>query len=102
VLSGRRGSVAHHATGGSESPRKHESALFARRIAVALVRAHRAGQFDQLVIMAGLPFLGSLRAALPKSLAKSVVAEVAKDLVHQPEAAVRAHLPDHLRPQTTT
>jgi protein required for attachment to host cells len=97
--SGRRGSVAHHATGGSQSPRKHESALFARRIAVALVRAHRAGQFDQLVIMAGSPFLGLLRAALPGSLGQSVVAEVAKDLVHQPETAVRAHLPEDLKPR---
>jgi len=98
--SARRGSIGHHAAGGHQSPRKHESALFARRISVALARSHQAGQFDQLVIMAGPPFLGMLRAALPESLEILVVAEIAKDLVHQSETVVREHLPDGLRLQT--
>ena len=46
-----------------------------------------------LADMAEPSFLGVLRKALPSSLSSAVIAEVAKDLAHQPESAVRAHLP---------
>jgi protein required for attachment to host cells len=43
--------------------------------------------------MAGPAFLGLLRDALPKTLERVVAAQVNKDLVHQSEAAITAHLP---------
>jgi len=89
----RRGTVGHHATGGENTPRKHAAVLFARRIAAELERARRDKKFDRLIVMAGPPFLGVLRAALPAALRKVTVAEVGKDLVHQTESVVRAHLP---------
>jgi len=90
---GRRGATAHHGTDGERRPRKHEAALFAHRIVEALERAHRAGEFEGLVLMAPPSFLGLLRKAMPEPLRKKVLAEVAKDLMHQPQDAVRAHLP---------
>ncbi len=91
AATGRRGAVAHHGTGGERRPRKHEAELFARQIAEQLDAA-TPGEFDRLVLMAGPAFLGLLRAALSKPLRASVVAEVPKDLVHQGEEALRAHL----------
>jgi protein required for attachment to host cells len=89
--SSRRGAVAHHGTGDERRPRKHEAQQFARQIAEQLDAA-RPGGFDRLVLMAGPSFLGLLRAALSKPLRDSLVAEVPKDLVHQGEDALRAHL----------
>jgi protein required for attachment to host cells len=89
----RRGAVAHHGTGGERSPRKHEARLFASQIAGELEAAARDGQFDRLVVIAGPAFLGLLRAALPAGLKTTVVAEVPKDLIHEPESAIRSHLP---------
>jgi len=89
----RRGTVARHATGGERSPRKRDAQLFAKRITRELSAAYRADRFDGLVLVAGPAFLGLLRAALTKALKSAVVAEVAKDLVHQPKTALQSHLP---------
>lgn len=91
--SGRRGAVAHHATGGERTPRKHEAELFARRVAAALEAAAKEGRIDRIVLMAAPSFLGVLRGVLPRSVQKAVVAEVHKDLVHQPDSIVQEHLP---------
>ena len=91
--SGRRGAVAHHATGGERLPRKQVATVFARRIATELVAAKRNRQFDRLVLIVAPSFLGILRKALPKSLQSDVAAEVAKDLQHQTVDEVRAHIP---------
>lgn len=90
---GRRGATAHHGVGDEHKPRKHEAALFARRIAEALTLARRTGGFDRLVIMAPPGFLGTLRSALPAALRSAVAAEIAKDLVHESPSAVRTYLP---------
>ena len=90
---GRRGAVPHHAVGGESGPHKHEAELFARRIVQQLERAQQEKGFDRIVLMAGPAFLGLLRQALPKSLRSMVVAEVHKDLVHEADEAVQAHLP---------
>jgi protein required for attachment to host cells len=88
----RRGAVAHHSTGGESSPRKHETQLFARRIAQELETAHRENRFERVVLIAGPAFLGVLRAELPKSVSTAVAAEVPKDFVHESEEAMHAHL----------
>jgi protein required for attachment to host cells len=90
---GRRGAVAHHGTGGERKPRDQEAQRFARQIVRTLDQAHRQDQFDRLVLMSGPPFLGTLRAALRKSARSTLIGEVAKDLVHQTEREVRAHVP---------
>lgn len=88
----RRGGVAHHATGGERTPKKHEAELFARRIVDELDRAHQQGRFERLVLMAAPAFLGELRELIPKSLRASVVLQIPKDLVHQDEAAISTQL----------
>jgi len=89
----RRGSVSHHATGGERTPRKHAAAVFADRIADGLKSDRDQHRFEHLVLIAAPAFLGLLRAALPKAVGATIVAEIPKDLIHQPESAVRAHLP---------
>lgn len=91
--SGRRGAVAHHATGGERQPRKQVATVFARRITTELVAAKRNRQFDRLVLIAAPSFLGVLRKALPKLLQVDVAAEIAKDLQDPGEDEVRAHIP---------
>jgi protein required for attachment to host cells len=91
--SGRRGARSHHSTGSERSPRRHEAELFARQIAEQLERAKSSGEFEQFVLIAGPRFLGALRAALSPVAKSALLATVAKDLVHQPEQAVRDHLP---------
>jgi len=93
LAGGRRGATAHHGTGGERSPRKHEAALFAGRIAEQLEQARRGGEFDRLVVMAAPAFLG-LRKALPDSVRMHVVAEVGKDLVGEPPAVLPTHVPE--------
>jgi protein required for attachment to host cells len=93
LIAGRRGATAHHATGGEHSPRKHEADSFARRIAAELELARQRGDFEGLIVMSGPAFLGLLRKALAESTRAAVIAEVAKDLVHQGTDAILRHLP---------
>lgn len=88
--------AARHSVGGENTPRRHEAEIFARKIADVLEVARREDHFDALVLMAGPSFLGVLREALPPSLHKLMRAEVNKDLVHQDEQAVRAHVPQEV------
>jgi len=93
---GRRGATAHHGTGGERRPRKHEAEVFARQVAGQLEHAQRNAEFDRLVVMAAPPFLGVLRKVLPDSVRLHVAAEVSKDLVNEPPASVRAHMPPEI------
>jgi protein required for attachment to host cells len=89
----RRGSVAHHSTGGEETPRHHEAVAFASRIVHSLETARNAHEFDRLVVIAGPRFIGMLRSAMSKPLSDLIVFEVVKDLMHETEDAIRSHLP---------
>jgi protein required for attachment to host cells len=90
---GRRGAVAHHGTGGERRPRKHEALLFARQIATELERAYRQERFGRMILVAGPPFLGVLRAALPSTLHSAVATEIPRNLVHLTPQELQAHLP---------
>jgi protein required for attachment to host cells len=93
---GRRGAVARHGTGGERRPRRHEAALFARRVAEWLEQARAHDEFDRLVVMAAPRFLGLLRRAMPQSLRSHVAVEVRKDLVHGTPDAVRGYIPQEV------
>ena len=93
VFGASRGAVGHHDTGGERSARRYAAVAFARRIAIQLERAQREGRFDRIVLMANPRFLGMLRRVLPPRLVRCVVAEVPKDLVHQSDQVVSAHVP---------
>jgi len=98
----RRGGVGHHGTGGERHAHKHEAVLFAHRIAADLEKGRTGKHFDAVVLVAEPGFLGLLRSALPKEVSSLVRTTVAKDLVHQGEDALRAHLPaEAYRPMRT-
>lgn len=93
AANGRRGAVAHHATGGERNPRKVEAQRFARRVAHALDEEQRQRRYDRLIIMAPPAFLGLLREAMPAAVHALLSAEVGKDLVHESPDALNAYLP---------
>jgi len=93
ALNGRRGAVAHHATGGERNPRKIEARRFAQRVARALEEELQLDRFDRLIVMAPPTFLGLLREAMPASVHALLTAEIGKDLVHESPEALNAYLP---------
>ena len=84
---------ARHAVGGENDSRHVEAVRFARRIARRLDAARRNGEFEELIVVAGPPFLGLVREGLSRPTRARVVHEVRKDLVHMPVAALRKHQP---------
>jgi protein required for attachment to host cells len=82
-----------HAIARENDPRRQEAVKFARRISRRLDEARRKGEFEELIVVAGPPFLGTMRAQLSKPTRARVVHEVPKDLVHSPLESLRDHLP---------
>jgi protein required for attachment to host cells len=89
---GRRGAMAHHATGGERTPRRQLATVFARRIAAAIRAAAKGAPFDRLILVAEPRFLGTLRRALPAALRAKATVQIAKDLMHLPAAELRARV----------
>jgi protein required for attachment to host cells len=89
---GHRG-ASSHGTESERRPREHEARLFAQQIAAAIEHAHRDGQIERLILVAGPRFLGVLRDALSPAVRGLVTEEIHKDLVHEPASAVLSHLP---------
>lgn len=87
---------ARHSLDQGQKIRSEERHRFAREIVARLEEARQRGEFGRLVVMAGPAFLGVLRECFGKPLAESIAGEVAKDLVDQDAAAVKAHLPEGL------
>jgi protein required for attachment to host cells len=84
---------ARHAIERENDPRQQEAVRFARRISCRLDDALRKGEFDELIVVAGPPFLGLMRSELSRPARERVVHEIRKDLVHGPVEALRRHLP---------
>jgi protein required for attachment to host cells len=85
---------ARHAIERENDPRYQEAVRFARRISCRLDDALNRGEFEELVVAAGPPFLGLMRAEMSQQVKKRVVHEIRKDLVHGPVEALRRHLPE--------
>ena len=85
---------ARHAIERENDPRWQEAVRFARRISCRLDDALNRGEFEELVVAAGPPFLGLMRAEMSQQVKKRVVHEIRKDLVHGPVEALRRHLPE--------
>lgn len=84
---------ARHALERENDPRHQEAVRFARRISCRLDDALKRGEFGQLVVAAGPPFLGLMRQELSQQVKKRVVLEIGKDLVHGAVEDLRRHLP---------
>jgi protein required for attachment to host cells len=92
---------ARHAVGNENDPRHREALRFAKRIARRLDEARRKDEFEELIVVAGPPFLGLVREKLSRPTRARVVHEIRKDLVHSPVEILREHLPSsaaELRP----
>lgn len=92
---------ARHAIARENDPRHQEAVRFARRISCRLDDALRRDEFDELVMVAGPPFLGLIRKELSEQACRRVVHTINKDLVHGPVELLRKHLPEsaaELRP----
>lgn len=62
--------------------REKEVQRFAKAIGERLERARLDKAYERLVVVAPPQFLGTLREALPRTVAEMVQSEVAKDYVH--------------------
>jgi protein required for attachment to host cells len=82
-----------HAIERENDPRQREAVLFAKRISQRLDAARRKGEYDELIVVAGPPFLGLMRKELSRPTRERVVHEIRKDLVHSPVESLRSHLP---------
>ena len=84
---------ARHALERENDPRHRAAVKFARDIAARLDREQRNRDYEQLIVVAGAPFRGLVRAELSAETQARVVHEVPKDLVHSPLEVLREHLP---------
>lgn len=82
-----------HAIERENGPRQQEAVRFARRILRRLDAARRKGEYDELIVVAGPPFLGVMRREMSRPTRERVVHEIRKDLVHSPVESLRRHLP---------
>ena len=83
---------ARHAIASENDPRHVEATRFAQRIARRIDDARRRHEFEELVIVAGPPFLGLMRQALSRPTRAAVTRELRKDLVHSPVIELREQL----------
>ena len=81
-----------HGYGVRDTAVRHGAEDFARRVVGVLEGARQAGAFQHLSLVAAPEFLGMLRKAMSQALERCVIESVSKDLTHQTEAEVRAHL----------
>ena len=79
----RRGASTRHGVDGERSTHQHVVEKFARRLADELRRAHAAGKFDRLVVVAAPAFLGRLRRVLPADVRACIASTVDKDVIGQ-------------------
>ena len=82
-----------HAIARENDPRSREAIRFAKRISRRLDEARRKGEYDELIVVAGPPFLGLMRKEMSRPTRERVVHEIRKDLVHSPVESLRRHLP---------
>lgn len=82
-----------HAIEREDDPRQREAVRFAKRISRRLDEARRKGEYDELIVVAGPPFLGLMRKEMSRPTRERVVHEIRKDLVHSPVESLRRHLP---------
>jgi protein required for attachment to host cells len=87
---------SHHAMEARTDIKQEQAIEFSREIDHYLQAGLNTHQFGKLIIVAAPAFLGQLRAHLDSQVAKSVVYELDKNLLHVDAAELRAHLPGHL------
>ena len=73
-------------------PKHHEAMVFAKQIAARLESGRIAGDFQELVLVAGPEFLGLLRHSLSDATKQHISKTIDKNLVHMDAETIREHL----------
>ncbi len=87
-----RAGTGRHGMEPRTGPRRVEHERFAREIAEALELAGQQDRYDRLVLVAPPKMMGDLRGLLPPAVAKTVSAELTKDLTKISIHDLPAHL----------
>ncbi len=88
---GRKTSLEPHA-----DARRQEQERFAREIVQELEAAHASHRYDKLLLTASAPFLGLLKAQLPKGVARTVTHSQNKDFTSASAVELASELGEHL------
>ena len=91
-----RGGQGRHAMEDRSSPKVHEREVFAREISAFLEQGRNKHRFEKLILVAGAPFLGSIRSHLSKQTSGVVERCIEKDLSRKTAADIRNLLPEKL------
>jgi protein required for attachment to host cells len=78
-----------------QSPAEHQTELFARRVADTLLKAHYAGCYNKLCLVASPEFLGVLRKVMDSNLQSLIVSEINKDYTQLSPRDLRTRVRDH-------
>jgi protein required for attachment to host cells len=102
LVTDRPGSVQSQGTGHGTrrpptDPKDNAHLHFARELVHHLEAGFGHQQYGQLVLVASLPFLGTLGGVLPTGLAGAVRARIEKDLVDAPVSEIRSRVMPALR-----
>lgn len=89
------GGTTRHAYQPETEPKAVEIEKFAKILSRYISEAHRKGDFSRLFIMASPSFLGLLRRHIDVSTQKSIVGEIAKDMVERDHAEIEQQLLDY-------
>jgi protein required for attachment to host cells len=80
----------------SSDPVAERERRFLEQVAERLERKHAEGAFDRLIIAAAPAALGDLRPALSKTMQKTIMAELPKDLTNVPNPQLEKHFEELL------
>jgi protein required for attachment to host cells len=78
-----------------QSPAQHQTEIFARRVAETLLKAHYAGRYNKLCLVASPEFLGVLRKVLDPNLQSLIVTEINKDYTQLSPGDLRTRVRDY-------
>ena len=84
-----------HAMGSKVEPAKQEAIRFAKEVSETVRSAHNEGRCDRILLVAGPPLLGMLRADL-KTISGMEIAELDKNLGQYDAVEIRKHLPKRI------
>lgn len=101
LITDRPGAVRGHGNDSTHyvphmAPKRNEREQFGEQLADELDRAHRAGRFTRLTLVASNPFLGILRSHLSAGVRDAVDHVIAHDYTALPERELQQRLSEVL------
>ena len=78
------------------SAKQHDALSFAQQLSHYLGSTRLSKEFENLIIVSVLAFLGLLRKHLTEATDRCIIQEMDKNLVQHDAAEIRAHLPERI------